>query len=132
MKHQTPTLAAVAALALCLAGPVLAQHAERCEPIPKEQWKSKADLERKLTDMGWKIRRVKIENGCYEVYGTDERGGKVDVGVDRRDRDGSPPVRPGERLGGPAAGGRPRGRGVPPAQARRMASRGVLPVEVRR
>ena len=56
-----------------------AQHAEHCEPIPKDQWKPQADLERKLIDMGWKIRRVKIENGCYEVYGTDERGGKVEV-----------------------------------------------------
>jgi hypothetical protein len=56
-----------------------AQHAERCEPIPKEQWKPQAELERKLTDMAWKIRRVKIENGCYEVYGTDEKGGKVEV-----------------------------------------------------
>ena len=65
-------------LAFAAAG-ASAQHAERCEPIPKDQWKPQAELERKLTDMGWKIRRVKIENGCYEVYGTDERGGKVEV-----------------------------------------------------
>ena len=65
--------------ALAFAGAVHAQHAERCEPIPKEQWKPQAELERKLTDMGWKIRRIKIENGCYEVYGTDEKGGKVEV-----------------------------------------------------
>ena len=64
---------------LAFAGAAHAQHAERCEPIPKEQWKPQAELEGKLTDMGWKIRRVKIENGCYEVYGTDEKGGKVEV-----------------------------------------------------
>ena len=56
-----------------------AQHAERCEPIPKDQWKPQAELERKLTDMGWKISRVKITNGCYEVYGRDEKNGKVEV-----------------------------------------------------
>ena len=67
------------AATLAFAGVAHAQHAERCEPIPKEQWKPQAELERKLTDMGWKIRRVKIENGCYEVYGTDEKGGKVEV-----------------------------------------------------
>ena len=66
-------------LALAFAGVAHAQHAERCEPIPKEQWKPQAELERKLTDMGWKIRRVKIEYGCYEVYGTDEKGCKVEV-----------------------------------------------------
>jgi len=56
-----------------------AQHAEKCEPIPKEEWKPQAELERKLTDMGWKISRVKITNGCYEVYGRDEKNGKVEV-----------------------------------------------------
>ena len=53
-----------------------AQHAERCDPIPKEEWKPQAELERKLTDEGWKISRVKIENGCYEVYGRDAKGHK--------------------------------------------------------
>ena len=51
----------------------------------------------------------------------------ADVGGDRHDRDGPQPVRPGERLGGSAARGRPRGRGVPPAQARGLAPRGVVP-----
>ena len=62
---------------LCLAfGAALAQHAERCDPIPKEEWKPQAELERKLTDEGWKISRVKIENGCYEVYGRDAKGNR--------------------------------------------------------
>ena len=71
--------ALISTVALVVTGAAQAQHAERCEPIPKDQWRPQAELERKLTDMGWKIRRVKIENGCYEVYGTDERGGKVEV-----------------------------------------------------
>lgn len=56
-----------------------AQHAEKCDPIPKEEWKPQAELERKLTNMGWKISRVKITNGCYEVYGKNEKGGNVEV-----------------------------------------------------
>ena len=55
-----------------------AQHAEKCEPIPKEEWKPQAELERKLTDQGWKISRVKITNGCYEVYGKNETGRNVE------------------------------------------------------
>ena len=69
-------------LTLCLVlatGATFAQHAEKCEPIPKEEWKPQAELERKLTDQGWKIRRVKITNGCYEVYGKNEKGGNVEV-----------------------------------------------------
>ena len=69
----------LAAALLTASAGVFAAHAEKCEAIPKEEWKTQADLERKLTDEGWKISRVKIENGCYEVYGTDERGGKVEV-----------------------------------------------------
>ena len=76
---KSATLLCAAALVFATSGSVFAQHAERCEAIPKDQWKPKAELERKLTEMGWKVRRVKVENGCYEVYGTDEKGGKVEV-----------------------------------------------------
>ena len=69
----------ICAAALAFSGAAFAQHSERCEPIPKDQWKPQAELQRKLTDMGWKVSRVKVENGCYEVYGTDEKGGKVEV-----------------------------------------------------
>ena len=57
----------------------MAQHAEKCEPIPKEQWKPQAELERKLTTEGWKISRVKITNGCYEVYGRDAKNKKMET-----------------------------------------------------
>jgi hypothetical protein len=75
---KTIRLTAAVLLALAAAG-AQAQHAEKCEAIPKEEWKPQAELERKLTDMGWKISRVKITNGCYEVYGRDEKNGKVEV-----------------------------------------------------
>jgi len=68
-----PLLPAFLLLALVAAN---AQHAERCDPIPKEEWKPQAELERKLTDEGWKVSRVKIENGCYEVYGRDAKGNR--------------------------------------------------------
>ena len=38
-----------------------------------------ADLERKLKDQGWKISRVKITNGCYEVYGKDAKNNPVET-----------------------------------------------------
>ena len=56
-----------------------AQHAEKCEPIPQAEWKPQAELERKLANQGWKISRVKITNGCYEVYGRDEQNQKVET-----------------------------------------------------
>ena len=68
----------IVAAALATGG-ALAQHAEKCEPIAKEQWRPQAELERKLADQGWKISRVKITNGCYEVYGRDEKNNKVET-----------------------------------------------------
>ena len=65
-------------LAVVAAG-AFAQHAEKCEPIPKHEWKPQAELERQLTNQGWKIGRVKITNGCYEVYGRNATGRKVEL-----------------------------------------------------
>ncbi len=67
-----------AAAALCFANAAHAQHEEKCEPVPREEWKPQAELERKLVNQGWKISRVKITNGCYEVYGRDEKNNKVE------------------------------------------------------
>jgi hypothetical protein len=77
MTRSLITLAALAVLAS--SGAAWAQHAEQCEPLAKEEWKPQAELERRLTDRGWKISRVKITNGCYEVYGRDEKNNKVET-----------------------------------------------------
>ena len=74
MKRQLLTLC----LTLATAG-AFAQHAERCDPIPKDEWKPQAELERKLKNEGWTISRVKIENGCYEVYGKNAAGRKMET-----------------------------------------------------
>ena len=68
-------------LALCLAASaaVAQEHSEKCEPIPKEEWRPQADLEKMLVNKGWKISRVKITNGCYEVYARDAKNDKKEV-----------------------------------------------------
>ena len=76
IRHAAVALLALAAFA------AQAQHAEKCEAIPKEEWKPQAELERKLTDMGWKISRVKITNGCYEVYGRDAKNNRMEMFFD--------------------------------------------------
>lgn len=56
--------------------------ANKCNAGPKEQWKPQAELEQKLQGQGWKIKRVKVDSGCYEVYGTDKDGKRVEVYFD--------------------------------------------------
>ena len=70
---------AAALLALAISTGSHAQHAEKCEPIPKAEWKPQAELERKLSAEGWKISRVKVTNGCYEVCGKNAKGGRVEM-----------------------------------------------------
>ena len=79
MKHSLSLACLATIAALHFPEIAFAQHAEKCEPIPKEEWKPQAELERKLSNQGWKISRVKITNGCYEVYGKNEKGGNVEV-----------------------------------------------------
>ncbi|MGE0053559.1 MAG: PepSY domain-containing protein [Hyphomicrobium sp.] len=42
--------------------------------VPKSQWRPQSALVQKLESQGWKIRNMKIDGGCYEVYGTDGQG----------------------------------------------------------
>lgn len=37
------------------------------------------ELQRKLTADGWKVRQVKVDNGCYEVYGFDNTGKRIEI-----------------------------------------------------
>ncbi len=77
MRILSLTLALAGALA---AGTSQAQeHKEKCEPIPKEEWRPQADLEKMLANKGWKIARVKITNGCYEVYARDAKNDRKEV-----------------------------------------------------
>jgi len=63
-----------------LAGAAMAQeHKEKCDPVPQEEWRPQAELERMLVNKGWKIARVKVTNGCYEVYARDAKNAKKEV-----------------------------------------------------
>ena len=46
----------------------------RCEPVPKEEKRPQMELQETLVAEGWRVRQVKDFNGCYEVYGFDEKG----------------------------------------------------------
>ena len=77
---RTTALALLALGAAGLAGAQVVQHdAVRCEPVAKEEMKPQMELQRKLTAEGWKVRQVKNFNGCYEVYGLDASGRRVEA-----------------------------------------------------
>ena len=50
-----------------------------CDSGPRETWQPQEKLEKMLVERGWKIRRVKEDGGCYEVYAFDEKGERVEA-----------------------------------------------------
>ena len=80
MKKIVLSTALIAVLAAPFAaGPALAS--DKCS-VPKAEWQSQDALQQKLEGEGWKIKSIKIDDGCYEVYGTDAGGKRMEVYFD--------------------------------------------------
>lgn len=74
---------AVIATALLLASGQAAAHGDvKCQKYPKEEWKPHTDLQKKLEGDGWAIRRMEKTDTCYEVYGKDPKGKRVEAFFD--------------------------------------------------
>jgi hypothetical protein len=77
MTLRLLALTAAAALAFT-ATPAAATGKMTCD-APQKQWKSLASLEAQLKKQGWQLRKSKVDGGCYEVYGTDPKGNRVEA-----------------------------------------------------
>jgi hypothetical protein len=69
----------LAATALAIASPALATGKMTCNAGPQAGWKSQEALKASLVKQGWQVRKSKVDGGCYEVYGTDEKGNRVEA-----------------------------------------------------
>ena len=70
---------ALAAAALAIGSPALATGKMTCQAGPQSKWKSQASLQASLKKQGWQVRNSKVDGGCYEVYGTDPKGNRVEA-----------------------------------------------------
>lgn len=90
---------ALAILACVAAFPVGAALADDDCFVPMADWKPREAVAAMAADLGWTVRRIKIDDGCYEIVGTDSDGTPIEVTVhpgtleileiehrDRRDR----------------------------------------------
>ena len=80
MKKSLLSLSITAAL-LCSTA-AFATGLATCNSGPEENWIPSAELEKKLTEAGWTIRRIKVDGGCYEVYAINEKGERVEAYFD--------------------------------------------------
>jgi hypothetical protein len=77
MLNLNPTIrvaSRLVAIAACIGSMSAASEAKDFCSVAKSQWQPQSSLVRKLEGQGWKIRNMKIDSGCYEVYGTDGTG----------------------------------------------------------
>ena len=80
MKMSLNLLAAL--FVIGLPGTVLASEAS-CD-APVASWQSQETLRTKLQQEGWQVRRIKTDDGCYEVYGLDAEGKRAEAYFDPR------------------------------------------------
>jgi hypothetical protein len=64
---------------LANAAPGSAKEERACGDAPRTQWLSEDAIKAKGVALGYEVRRVKIEKGCYEAYATDKTGSKVEL-----------------------------------------------------
>jgi len=72
-------LLATALLGLFAAGAARAEDEGKGCNVPKDKWMTEDAMKDKAKAMGLAVRRIKVENGCYEVYALDAKGAKVET-----------------------------------------------------
>ena len=72
-------LAGAATLASTATVPAQATGKMKCEAGPQSTWKTRPQLEAALVKQGWKVKKSKVDGGCYEVYGTTPEGDRVEA-----------------------------------------------------
>jgi len=60
-------------------GPTLAD--DDCE-APVQQWQSREAVHQMAAAQGWQVQRLKIDDGCYEIRGTDAQGRAFKARID--------------------------------------------------
>lgn len=64
--------------------PNVALAAANCKAYPKAEWASEETLKQALLDEGYKIKKFKIDGDCYEIYGRNKEGKKVEIYFDMK------------------------------------------------
>ena len=72
------TLTILALLAGFPAGAALAE--EDCF-VPMSDWQPREAVVKLAEEKGWTVRRIKIDDGCYEIDGKDQAGRRIEVTV---------------------------------------------------
>lgn len=64
--------------------PLNALASADCPAYPKEEWASENTLKEALDEEGYTIKKFKIDGNCYEIYGLNKEGKKVEIYFDMK------------------------------------------------
>ncbi|WP_085310919.1 PepSY domain-containing protein [Planktotalea arctica] len=73
------TLTMLAVFATLSAGAAIADD-DDCF-VPMADWQPREAVAQMALDNGWTVRRIKIDDGCYEIDGRDAQGRRIEVTV---------------------------------------------------
>ena len=59
--------------------------APQCTSAPRAQWLTEAAMKQKVLDQGYTIKVFQVTGNCYEIYGKDKAGNKVEIYFDPTD-----------------------------------------------
>jgi hypothetical protein len=80
MKH----LVIGAAIGMLAAFSGTASAKADCKAYPKAEWMKEADAKARIESQGYKIDKFKVDGNCYEIYGTNKEGKKVEIYYDAK------------------------------------------------
>lgn len=49
--------------------------------VPMADWQPRDAVQALADKNGWKVRRIKIDDGCYEIDGRDAKGHRVEITI---------------------------------------------------
>ena len=64
--------------------PVTSFASADCPAHPKAEWASEDNLKQALKDEGYSIKKFKVDGDCYEIYGRNKQGKKVEMYFDTK------------------------------------------------
>lgn len=76
--HRTTLAATMFAM---LAGSGAAMADDDCH-LPMDQWQPREAVQKMAEARGWTVRRIRADDGCYQIRGLDETGRAIKVKVD--------------------------------------------------
>lgn len=69
---------------LAMQVPLQAVAGADCPVHPKSEWASEDTLKQVLAEEGYIIKKFKVDGNCYEIYGRNKQGKKVEIYFDTK------------------------------------------------